>query len=267
MASILDFAAAGLADYTPTLNAAIAAMVSGGDKTLHFPAGAWPFQSQPNPIPYGLHIEGEDIVGTVLRKQFNGGSFFSFTGAAGSGGGMKKATLFADAGFSIGNGILLTGANFAHPEFAAFDDLYITGPGNWNCCVEAYGNNILTPQGIRGVRLSNVHLFNAVAAALWLSNVVDLTMTGGGIYQGSGTAAACGAWVTGGGTQGTNSAQAYFQGVCNNGVLNITNATAVSWMGGEIGSLATDASSHCRIETQCSGTVANNLVSSVVSLT
>ncbi len=257
----------GATDNTPAFNAAVATLASGGDRTLQIPAGSFVFKSAPAPIPYGLHIVGEDIVATVLRKQFDGGAFLNFTGSTGSGGGLERACLFADAGFIPGTGILLTGANYAQPEFARFTDLYVTGSGNWNVCFEAFGNNILTPQGIRGVRLDGVHLFNAIAAALWLSNAVAFSMAGGGIYQGSGASAGCGVWVTGGGAAGTNSTQVYFSDVCNNGVLNITNSSVVSYMGGEIGSLATDASSHCRIETQCSGGVLNNLTKSVVSLT
>lgn len=268
MASILDFGGAGdnATDNTPALNAALTALITGGDKTLHFPAGQFLFKSRPDPIGFGLHVIGEDIVETVLRKQFNGGTFFSFTGEHGSGGGISKAAIFADAGFSVSNAIVLSGVNGAHPEFARFEDLYVTGPGLWNMCFAALGNTILVPQGIREVSVSNCQFFNATAAAVWLANAVGFSMSGGGVYPGAGPASACGIWVTGGGTPGTNSNQATFSGVSNNGVLNITNSSGIKYLGGEIGSLATDVSSHCRIETQCAGAVINNLTNSVVSL-
>lgn len=57
----------------------------------------------------------------------------------------------------------------------------------------------------------------------------------------------------------------HFQGVINNCVLNLSACMGGSWIGGSIGGLATDDSSHWLIRTWNSGSISNNLLNSDVT--
>lgn len=253
----------GITDNTPALNAAIDALYESGDRTIQFGRGQYIFKSAPATITYGLHIVGQDKNSTILRADFNGGTFFHFTGADGSGGGMSNLALFADAGFAPGDAIVLSGNAKTQPDMWQGEHIYITGPGNWYANFVAYGNDRTTPpQGLREVYLSDIQAFNATGYSFWFANVVGLHMFGGGVYTGSN----CTMWITGLGTQLTNSTLNDFIGVDNNCQLNISNSTLGSWIGGEIGSLVTDRSSYWTIITHSTGDITNRLVNSRVEI-
>lgn len=265
-ATIEQFGGAGdgITDNTPALDAAAEALTGTPDMTLTFGRGQFVFKSAPKPITWGLHLVGQDMTLSVLIAEFEG-DFLYFTGADGPGGGASNLALYAACGFAPYRAVRLEGGALHQPDDWRGDHLLITGCGTWYTGFEAIGNARIAPQpqGLRGVELRDVQVFRARDGSFWFSNVVGMHVFGGGAFVG---APNCNFYVGGGGTAETNSTLNDFIGVHNNCQLNITNSSFGTWLGGEIGSLATDSSFRWRIDTFVTGVVINNLASSVVSL-
>lgn len=231
-------------DTALAVNAAETALQYSSDHVLSFQACQYTFKQPPNPIVFGLHIVGQDKVGTVLEAAFNGGSLLYFTGAWQSGGGVSDLSLYSPSGFAPNYALVLKGNATTQPDEWVGRNLYITGPGLWWTDILVDGTARPSPQGNREPTFENVSAFNAKAATVVFSGVDGIKMVGGGIYQGAGNYAATGIWITGGTAANQQSAQVDLFGVVNNGTLNVTNTPiSVRRLGGERGSLATDAAS------------------------
>ena len=184
---IRDFGGAGdgTTDNVAAWNAAMAALpASPTDRLLHFPAGLFVFNSQPNPVTCAARIEGEGHVATKLMRGGNfNGTLIKWTGGAevyggtqgapgGGAGGMLKH-LSLDAGQTSGGSAVWiqsqpeTNPNIGsrNPHGVLIEDVYAVGgyyypnAGNWGIGFYLDGSlNANPPAGVAaGIRACRLH--------------------------------------------------------------------------------------------------------------
>lgn len=248
------------------------------DCVIEFPAGQYSFSS-PLPTLGQVVIRGQSKLSTIFIKRFHDGIFFQSDGTLGNGLIIERLAILADPLYRPGYFCYLSGPpGLYQPDNFQLKDLYVSqygaitgasppGGGLWQNGIFIDGINRTSPQGIRIGVIENCEIFNCQSTGVYIRNGVGIVMRGGGLFAASGPPEGTGVFVTGGPTDPlTQSTTCHFEGVINNGVLNITESSFCSWIGGQIGSLATDDSSRWRIDTLCGGSVVNNLVNSSVTL-
>lgn len=270
--SIKDFGgvADGLTDTTAAFNAALAECAASGKRTVYFPSGVYKFSSKPNDITYGVTLVGDGITSTTLVRGYSAAStqegFLVWTGQNGNGGGCRDMSVQAGQSTALGTAIKLIAASGYSPDGSNFKNLWLTvqgaPAGTWSYTVYIDGMARSSPQGVRDVHFSNVHVFGAGTRAFYSANVVGLTFEGGGVYQAGGTDG--GFQVTGGATYSVDRSALVHVMTNVQGALTLTACESVSFWG-TIGSLNNDATArNCRVSAVCTGSVAQNWVTSYV---
>lgn len=191
--NVLDYAVGGFVpnnpalDFSPTFNAAIAAVAAAGGGTLEFPKENFYFLTRPAEIYGGINLRGNR---TTLHKYYveNGSGthagaegvkrgVFSFDGNQNNGtfidgfsfynyaAGGSAISLVADVGDSNGPGLIwisnvhCSGGGTGNP---APDDYYW-----WEACIYIDGSEARTgAAGVRGVWIENCPLFLGKTAAI-----------------------------------------------------------------------------------------------------
>src|SRR6187551_2718353 len=238
----------GEADCTPCLDDITSRINSAGDITLDFPAGQFQFLSAPKPIPR-MTIRGQGKLATVFNKRFDGGALFTINGERGGGVVIDSLACLAYAKYAPGYMAYIAGTSDYQPDETVLRQLWCSSndKGLWYINVVFDGLARLSPQGLRDVMIEDCELFCAQAANIWARDCVGLKVRGVGCFAVTGPSSGSGIYITGGTQTNQQSTRCYFSDVNNNGQLNITNSFQCSYRG-SIGSLATDNSSHWRID-------------------
>lgn len=257
----------GVSDCTPALNAVTDAINAAGDVTLDFPAGQFSFLSPPKPLPR-MTIRGQGKLATVFSKRFDGGALFTITGHRGDGIVLESFACISYAAYAPGYLAYIAGTADYQPDETVLRQIWCSSndKGTWYTHVVLDGLARLSPQGLRDCLIEDCEFLNGVSASIWARDCVGLKVRGVGCFSGTGPAGGCGIYLTGGADVNHQSTRCYFEGVNNNGQLNISNSFQCSFQG-SIGSLITDAvSSHWHIDASCPGPVSNQLKDSKVEL-
>jgi hypothetical protein len=189
-------------------------------------------QIDPNLLS-GSSIRGDDPAASQLTYCKNSGVALYFSGANGfTGGGVRDLTLnlMNGMGDSTAYAILLQGDATYQPDEMVFENVRITSPDPaafWYTGFQAYGNARTAPQGIRVVKIENVSIFQCRNVGLYLSNAVEFNLWGVRTYTGKPGTAGNDMFITGGGSQYTNSFAVYGEGVHCGGTLHVDNSSGV----------------------------------------
>lgn len=191
---IEDFGGAcnGVSDNTPALNAAVSALQFASNRTIVFPHGVCAFYSSPAIIRGGIHLQGQGINNTTLRRMFNTANFIQIRG---SGARVSNLLIEANSGTSKGVGLFLDcDATNDSCGLHVIENVKISGNaiggawGTWDYPLLLSGTaKSSQPQGLRTVHMRFVQAFNGtwVGAQMW--DCVACDWFGGGVYQGGGT--------------------------------------------------------------------------------
>jgi hypothetical protein len=138
------------------------------------------------------------------------GAACNMNGAGGfTGGGWSSLGLMLENGLgdSSAYAILLMGDATFQPDQTQWSDLYISAIGSsyWYTGFQAYGNARTAPQGIRVGSIHAVEVFKCRNVGGYFSNIVQWDIENLGFYVGKDGGNDC--YITGGGTQPTNSTQ------------------------------------------------------------
>lgn len=194
-------------DNTPALNRAIAALAGGTLSVLRIPAGVWTFKSQPNPVPCGIHVEGDGGSssfyqgGTTLYKNFTSANstdkFLHWDGSGqasnSSGGGMRRIGLMAAFGTTKGVAFGATAqSDTQRPGYTIFEDILVRaeGGGSFDYAFIGDGQNCVTSggQGLRDLTFRNVYLSGAAVEVGQLINCTNVNYENLYSYQAGGAA-------------------------------------------------------------------------------
>ncbi len=192
--SVLDFGLVGngVVDNTAASNAAVSALNAAGVGALFFPEGDYFFNSKPNAISGGILLIGSGYYKSRLTRNYTEVSstagFIDMTGASNGGGGITNLLLFAASGTSGGSAINIE-AGVAHSNGdMVISDISVTGEGTWNYNIRADGSaKVTSAQGVRTVRVRDCVLFQANIAGIYLKSVNNWSLSGIGIFTGTGT--------------------------------------------------------------------------------
>jgi hypothetical protein len=242
-------------DNTAAFNRALTFCQANGYNILRFPGASslWYFKTKPNPIPFGLYLEGENPRAWLVRSYTAGSSteaFMQWTGSAGSGGdvvkggGMRRVGLLADTGTTLGIAIDILGTTTVfRPGYMGFDDVVVTGNGQWDFGFRMNGQGITTSgsQGQRDVFIRGMLIFRCNNTYIQLSNAVHVYGFGIGCFDGGlgGTPLIN---ITGGGSSTTNSNDIYLLGLEHEGNLTVQQCLNVHLQGRCSGTLTVDVS-------------------------
>lgn len=185
--NIMDYGGTTSGDNTPALNAALAACVTLGKRSIEFPAGFFSFQSQPNLIN-GIKLIGQSKTGTYLVRDYSG-NFLNFGGGFLADAGVKHMGVLAGAGTSGGYALHLPGQDgVGSADWATFEDIYLSSNGGtFDVGLLLDGQLRTTPQGVRSVRIKDCDFFAATVSAIQVHNGVALFMDNVGTYPAGGT--------------------------------------------------------------------------------
>lgn len=193
------------------------------------PSGTWLMTNPPTSDQYsGNYIEGYGSQASLVVYNANSGSPFSFSGNNGySGGGIRGVGILLEDGYptSTAQGISLRGNATYQPDQTQFNDIYMSAIGSsyWYDGFFAYGNDRVTPQGIRVGYVTDLQVFRCRNTGIYLSNIVQWVVDNVGIYVGQGTGNNM--YLAGGGTSLKNSIQVDLRRIAVSGDLNLTNVT------------------------------------------
>lgn len=242
-------------DNTAAFNRALTFLQAEGYNVLRFPGAgtSWYFKTKPNPIPFGLYIEGENPRAWLVRSYTPGSSteaFMQWTGSAGiggdavKGGGLRRIGLLADTATTLGIAIDILGTTTVfRPGYMGFDDVVVTGNGQWDFGFRMNGQAITTSgsQGQRDVNIRGLFLFRCNLACMQLSNAVHVYGIGVGMFDG-GLGGTPLFQITGGGTTTTNTNDIYILGLETEGNISIQQCLNVHLQGRCSGTLTVDVS-------------------------
>jgi hypothetical protein len=142
------------------------------------------------------------------------------------------------------------------PDDNEINNVYVTSPNNglWVYGYYAYGNARVSPNapGIRIAKIINSTFFNSSNVSVYLSAVKGFNWIGGGVSYGAGPVATTGVWLSGGGTDDTNTRSIQFTGVNVNGQLNLSN-TDTGRFSGILGDLFSSVPITCISPGTCGG--------------
>lgn len=222
-------------DIGPALSECITAFATSAGKrgTIFVPSGAvgaWVLTTAGIDFS-GVYIQGQGSQGSVIvfRPSVPATSAFLWSGAAGfSGGGILGIGIALDStvGAYTGTAILLQGNASFQPGQIQINDIYCTvvGGSTWGSGLVIDGVASTSPQGIRGVYISDVQLFSNTVHGVFLRNAVQIVISS--LSVNGGTTTGRDFYVAGGGTASTNSIQLVLDGIITND-LNITNSSRV----------------------------------------
>lgn len=128
-----------------------------------------------------VHLEGDDIMGSIIKKKFANGILLKLTGEGGySGGGLHNFAVPMIAGFGGGYLISADAVAGSQPDSAIIEDLYLaSGAANRPFrCLNFSGTARLSPPGIRVLTMRNVTCFGATGGNVYLSGVDGLDARG-----------------------------------------------------------------------------------------
>jgi hypothetical protein len=170
-------------DNTPPMNAAILALANRPNKTLRFRAGTYTFNSKPLNINDTLRIEGQGVNGTTLVRNYNESvPETGFLHIHGPNCQVARLGIVAGNGTVGGAAIALVTLTVSHPspDWCVFEDLYLSGGGQWDYTFYAFGRNRPTDvPGVRDLVVRNVWMFAARRDILHLDNVNNAWISGG----------------------------------------------------------------------------------------
>lgn len=173
-------------DNTPALNAALTAAAAAGKSTICFHKGKYYFNSAPDQIN-GITLQGEGKTATYLVRSYSG-NFLMFAGGTLGGGGLRDISVLAGAGTSGGYGIYLYANSSVTPDLATIErGLVSSDGGTFGVPLFIDGTARTSPQGVRGVRITNFDFFAGTSAAVWVANGVAVFMDNIGTYPAGGT--------------------------------------------------------------------------------
>jgi hypothetical protein len=233
-------------DITPFLNTALAELrTSGrGRGVLWIPPGSWRFTGCDHTLLAGHRLIGAGSQASVLNYDKGDGVAFHFSSHGGfSGGGIEGVAIRLEEGQGLSTAYALRWmGNAVHqPDQTEARDLYITALGNsyWFRCLEINGTARLSPQGVRVTHLSNIQMFRAHTAGIYIASAVDLLAEQIGLY--SCINSGFDVHITGAGPVNTNSVMVGFQNANLVGRIYGANSEGVSLHGrfGEIIGLPT----------------------------
>lgn len=229
------------------------------DPSMHY----WALKSSISPGDLsGIYLVGAGSQASVVVYQKASGVAFQWSGANAlggiqGGGGMRGVGVLLDSGLGNTNAmaILSQGNSTRQADQCEFDDIYISAVGAssyWFNGVEFYGVARTSPQGIRIGSINNMQIFNCCNSAFFGENMDGWTITGLGSFTGQG--GGNDVYITGDGSQLTDSVLVTLQGLTCNGTLHLTNTSLIN-ISGSTQSLAISNVDHAHGFLNVSGTV------------
>lgn len=176
----------GSADGTPALDAAISDAQNGASRRIQW-NGTLRLDSQPIPAT-GVHLEGDDIYGTELIKNFTGdGIIFDPAVPNYWGGGVHNMTVKNAAG--VAGGTLFWGKDHStnsHDQIQ-FEHLYLGGGDANNrpaylIWVDGKSRNAGGAKGVRGMWMKDIIGFGTTGVSIYLGSVNILDASGVSLY-------------------------------------------------------------------------------------
>jgi hypothetical protein len=193
--------------------------------------GVWLMTNPPTTsLLSGNQIEGFGSQSSKVVYNQSGGIAFYFSGSNGfTGGGIRGLGILLEQGMgdSTAYAIALIGNSQYQPDQSLWEDLYISALGEsyWWETFHVDGTARTVPQGVRVGSMHNVQLFRSHNVGLYLANVVQWDIVNVGVYVGMGSGNDV--YITGSGTQLTNSTQVDAIRLQYGGQLNATNCSKV----------------------------------------
>jgi hypothetical protein len=256
--SIMDFGGTLTGDNTPALNAALAACASNNKRVIEFPSGFFSFLSPPNPIN-GIVLAGQNKTGTYLVRDYSG-NFLNFSGGTLGGGGLEDLGVLAGAGTSGGYGIYYYGSSIDAPDYGTVRNLYVSSNGGtFAVPLMIDGQERLSPQGVRNIRITDSDFFAGTSASIWIANGVGVYLDNIGAYPAGGSS---------GDVQVTSGSTLVSMTNMNiQGVLHIASSSRVTVSGHMTGLSISSNSSKCFvIGTKGGGAITQSSTSSYANL-
>jgi hypothetical protein len=194
--SIKDYGAVGdgtADDTTAFANFLTAVQTSTSSRTGYIPKGTYKITSKPATITTGILLFGDGLNQTIILKSYNEGTgtnCFVTLGDNASGTTIRDMAINAASGTTGGCIVKILSSASTAVSGITFQNLWLStfGTDTWQNGVVIDGSaKTSAPTGARDIHFSNVYLFGATGASLFVNGGIGISWTGGGIFPAGAT--------------------------------------------------------------------------------